>query len=104
MSRAPPASRSSDVSADRENPTVGRLAATQQETIDRIADEANDARRRMRGVATSAAVTAKRAQNRLVEAVGEKLHKARSHIERNPLATVGIAFAAGALLGRFIRR
>jgi ElaB/YqjD/DUF883 family membrane-anchored ribosome-binding protein len=83
---------------------MDRVAATQQETIDRIVDEANDVRRRVRGVAASAAVTAKRAQNRFVEAVGENLRKARSHMERNPHATVGIAFAAGALLGRLIRR
>ena len=83
---------------------MDRVAATQQETIDRIADEANGVRRKVRGVAASAAVTARRAQDRLVETVGENLRKARSHIKRNPHATVGIAFAAGALLGRFIRR
>ena len=80
---------------------MGRVAATQQETIDRIADEANGVRR---SVASSAAITAKRAQDRLVEAVDQNVRKARSHIVRNPHATVGIAFAAGALLGRFIRR
>jgi ElaB/YqjD/DUF883 family membrane-anchored ribosome-binding protein len=79
-------------------------AATQQETIDRIADEANDVKRRIRGVAASAAVGAKRAQDRLVEATDENVRKARSYIERNPLTTVGIAFVAGALLSSWIRR
>jgi ElaB/YqjD/DUF883 family membrane-anchored ribosome-binding protein len=79
-------------------------AATQQDTIDRIADEAKDVRRRIRGVAASAAVGAKRAQDQLVEAAGENARKARSYIERNPLTTVGIAFVAGALLSSWIRR
>jgi len=42
---------------------MDRVAATQQETIDRIADEANGVRRKVRGVAASAAVTARRAQS-----------------------------------------
>jgi ElaB/YqjD/DUF883 family membrane-anchored ribosome-binding protein len=104
MPLSPTASRSNDASTDHANPTTDRLAATQQETIDRIADEANDVRRRMRGVAASAAVTARRAQDRVVEAVRQNLPKARSYIERNPLTTVGIAFAAGAVLSRLIRR
>jgi ElaB/YqjD/DUF883 family membrane-anchored ribosome-binding protein len=80
------------------------LDGTQQETIDRIADEANDVQRTIHGAAVSAAVRAKRAQAQLVAAAGENLHKARSYITRNPLTTVGIAFAAGALLSRWIRR
>jgi ElaB/YqjD/DUF883 family membrane-anchored ribosome-binding protein len=83
---------------------MDRLAATQQETIDRIADDANDVRRKMRGVAASAAVTAKRAQDRLVDTVRRNLPKTRSYLGRHPLTTVGIAFAAGALLSRLIRR
>jgi ElaB/YqjD/DUF883 family membrane-anchored ribosome-binding protein len=83
---------------------MDRLAATQQETIERIANEANDVQRKLRGAAASAAVKAKRAQDQLVEAAGENVRKARSYIERNPLTTVGIAFAAGALLSRWIRR
>jgi ElaB/YqjD/DUF883 family membrane-anchored ribosome-binding protein len=104
MSHTPTASLRSDANNGAANPTMDRVAATQQETIDRIADEANGVRRRVSGVAARAAVTAKRAQDRFVEAVGENLRKARSRMERNPHATVGIAFAAGALLGRFIRR
>jgi ElaB/YqjD/DUF883 family membrane-anchored ribosome-binding protein len=100
MPHTPTASHRSDAT-DHANPAMDGRAATQQETIDRIADEANGVRR---SVAASAAITAKRAQDRLVEAVDQNVRKARSHIVRNPHATVGIAFAAGALLGRFIRR
>jgi len=91
------------MSKDHASPTTDHPDATQQETIDRIADEANDVQRRMRGVAASAAVRGKRAQDQLVEAAGENLRKARSYIERNPLTSVGIAFAAGALLSRWLR-
>jgi len=40
------ASRNSDTNKDHANPMTNRIAATQRETIDRIADEANDVRRR----------------------------------------------------------
>jgi ElaB/YqjD/DUF883 family membrane-anchored ribosome-binding protein len=81
-----------------------RLAATEQGTIDRIAEEANEAQLRLRRVAAKAAVTAKRAQDQLLEAAGENLSKARSYIGRNPLTTIGLAFAAGVLLSTWMRR
>ncbi len=104
MANSPFASRNSDTNKDHADPMMDRVAATQRETIDRIADEANDVRRGVRGVTATAAATAKRAQNRLVETAGEKLRNARSQIERNPLATVAIAFVSGVLLSRWIRR
>ena len=104
MPHTPTASHSSDARTDHANPTMDRLASTQQETIDRIADDANDVRRKMHGVAASAAVTARRAQDRLVNTARQNLRKTRSYLRRYPLATVGVAFAAGALLSRLIRR
>ena len=97
------ASHRSDAT-DHANPAMGGRAATQQETIDRIADDANDVRRKMHGVAASAGVMAKRAQDRLVDTVRQNLPMTRSYLGRHPLATVCIAFAAGALLSRLIRR
>lgn len=99
-----PPSASRDMNKDNADSIMDRVAATQQETIDRIADKANDVQRGVRGVAATAAAKAKRAQNRLVEAAEENLRSARSPIERNPLATVAIAFVAGVLLSRWIRR
>lgn len=107
MAKTPAASRNSDARNDPVGPMIDRLAATQQETIDRIAedaDDADDAQHSVRAVAAGAAVAANRAQDRLVEAAGENLRKARSYIERNPLATVGIAFAAGVLFSTWVRR
>ena len=45
MSHTPTASRRRDANNGPANPTMDRVAATQQETIDRIADEANGVRR-----------------------------------------------------------
>ena len=75
MARTPTASGNSDASKSPADPTTDPLAATQEETIDRIAREAN-----------------------------ENLRKGRSHMARNPLKTVGIAGAVGALLSTWIRR
>jgi len=103
MPHTPTASHRSDAT-DHANPAMDGRAATQQETIDRIADDANGVRRKMHGVAASAGVTAKRAQDRLVDTVRQNLLKTRSYLGRHPLTTVGLAFATGALLSRLIRR
>lgn len=104
MPHAPTASHSSDASIDQANRTMDRVASTQQESIDRIADDANDVRRKMHGVAASAAVTARRARDRLVNTACQNLRRTRSYLQRYPLTTVGVAFVAGALLSRLIRR
>ena len=72
MAPTPTASGNSDASKNPADPTTDPLAATQEETIDRIAREASQSR------------------------------KARSYV--NPLKTVGIAGAVGALLSTWIRR
>jgi ElaB/YqjD/DUF883 family membrane-anchored ribosome-binding protein len=43
-------------------------------------------------------------QDNALQTTEENLRKVRSFIENNPFATAGIAFAAGALLGAWVRR
>jgi ElaB/YqjD/DUF883 family membrane-anchored ribosome-binding protein len=74
------------------------------ETIDRVAPRANRAEHEVRGAAARAAGGAKLVQEQAVEAAEENVRKLRSYIGTNPLASAGIAFAAGALLSALVRR
>jgi len=92
------------VSSDFGNSTSDRLASMAHETIDRVTPKVNRVEHEVRGAATKAADGAKALQDNAVQATEENLRKVRSFIESNPLATAGIAFAAGALLSALVRR
>jgi ElaB/YqjD/DUF883 family membrane-anchored ribosome-binding protein len=92
------------ISMDSGNSATDRLASMAHETIDRVTPKANRAEHQVRGAAARAADSAKLMQGHAVEAAEENVRKLRSYIESNPLATAGIAFAAGALLSALIRR
>jgi ElaB/YqjD/DUF883 family membrane-anchored ribosome-binding protein len=68
------------------------------ETIDRVTPTATRAEHEVRGAAARAVDGATLTQEHAVEAAQLNVRKLRSFIESNPIATVGIAFAAGALL------
>src|SRR5512138_3243099 len=84
--------------------TTDRLASMAHETIDRVKPKANRAELEVRGAAAKTTEGAKQLQAQTVEAAEEALGKARSYMSSNPLTAVGIAFAAGALLGALVRR
>jgi len=84
--------------------TSDRLASMAHETIDRVTPKANRAEQEVRGAAARAADSAKLLQEQTVLATEENLRKVRSFIGSNPLATAGIVFAAGILLGALVRR
>jgi ElaB/YqjD/DUF883 family membrane-anchored ribosome-binding protein len=86
------------------NSTSDRLASMAHETIDRVTPKANRAEQQVRGAAAGAADSAELLQEQVAAAAGENVRKLRSYIESNPIATVGIAFAAGALLSALVRR
>lgn len=92
------------ISSEFGNSTSDRLASMAHETIDRVTPKVNRAEHEVRGAATRAADGAKVLQDNAVKLTEENLHKVRSFIETNPLATAGIAFAAGALLSALVRR
>jgi ElaB/YqjD/DUF883 family membrane-anchored ribosome-binding protein len=92
------------VSPEFGNLTTDRLASIAHETLDRVTSEANRAEREVRGAAIKAADSAKRLQEHAAAAAEDNLRKLKSYAESNPLITVGIAFAAGALLSALIRR
>jgi ElaB/YqjD/DUF883 family membrane-anchored ribosome-binding protein len=92
------------ISSDLGTSTSGRLASMAHETIDRVTPQVNRAEHEVRGAVSRAADDAKVLRENAVRATEENLRKVRSFIERNPLATAGIAFAAGALLSTLVRR
>lgn len=85
-------------------PATDGLATLAQDTIDRVAARANRAADDVFAAATRTVETAKQAQERAVAAGDESLRSVRSYVERNPLTTIGIAVALGALLTTLIRR
>ncbi len=84
--------------------TSDRLASMAHETIDRVAPKANRVEHEVRDAAARAADGAKVLQDNALLTTEENLRKVRSFIGSNPLATAGIAFAAGALLSAWVRR
>jgi ElaB/YqjD/DUF883 family membrane-anchored ribosome-binding protein len=84
--------------------TTDGLATMAHETIDRAAASANRATDEVFAAATRTVETAKQAQERAIAAGDESLRRVRSYVERNPLTTIGIAVALGALLTTLIRR
>jgi ElaB/YqjD/DUF883 family membrane-anchored ribosome-binding protein len=84
-------------------PTDG-LSSMARETIDRVAATANRAADEVRAAATKTVEAAKHTRAQAVAAGDASLRSVRSFAERNPLTTIGIAAAAGALLITLIRR
>jgi ElaB/YqjD/DUF883 family membrane-anchored ribosome-binding protein len=92
------------VSNDFVSSTSDRLASMAHEAIDRATPRLSRAEQEARAAAAKAADSAKLLQEHAVQFTEENLSKVRSFIGSNPLATAGIAFAAGALLSALIRR
>lgn len=86
------------------NSVSDRLASMAHETIDRVAPKASRVEHELRGAAAKAAEGAKALPDNALQTAETHLRKVRSFIETHPLATAGIAFAAGALLSAWVRR
>lgn len=74
------------------------------ETVDKVADTARSAEQQARGAASRAADKAREAEGRMRTAADEGLTTIRSYVEQNPLASAGIAFAAGIVVSSLLRR
>lgn len=84
--------------------TTDHFAAKAHETVDTIAERVQHAEREVRGAAAKTAAQARQIQEDATEKAEESLRRAHSYLESNPLAFVGIAFAAGLLLSSLLRR
>jgi len=82
---------------------VERVAQTAHETVDRVAAAAAPALERLRSSATNASGTLQAKADQLGQMQEEWIANARNYVRENPLAAVGIAVAAGWLIGRLGR-
>ena len=98
-----------DASRPADQPRGGRattehLASMAHDTVDRVADAANQAERQLRGAATRTAEHARELQGQAAEMADEHVQKVRSYVRENPFTSAGIAFAAGVILSAILRR
>lgn len=84
--------------------TSDHLASMAHETIDRVTPKANRVETEARDTAARAAEGAKNIEEQALDTAREGLHRVQAFIEKNPLMSAGIAFAAGGLLSMLIRR
>jgi ElaB/YqjD/DUF883 family membrane-anchored ribosome-binding protein len=84
--------------------TTQRLAEKAHQTVDRAAEVATEAEATLRSSAARAAETLRAGEERAAETFDEGLTKVRTYVEKNPLASAGIAFAAGIVVSMLLRR
>ena len=84
--------------------TTDRVAEKAHRTIDGAAASVNEAERELRRSAAEAADRVKRSEEQLTAAVDEHVEKVKAYIEKNPIASAGMAFVAGLLISTFLRR
>jgi ElaB/YqjD/DUF883 family membrane-anchored ribosome-binding protein len=81
-----------------------RLAARAHQTIDKAAGAASGAEGQIRRAAARAAVRARALEGQAKDSADRNMRKLRTYIEHNPLTSAGLAFAAGVLLSKLLRR
>ena len=98
------ATRNGHHEKESQTATTDHFAAKAHETVDSIAERAQSAEREVRKAAARTTKQARQLRDEYAETAEEGLERARSYLESNPLAVVGIAFVAGVLLSAMIRR
>lgn len=86
------------------SPATERLAEKAHRSIDGAAASVAEAERELRRAAAEAAERARRSEEQLAEALDRNLSRVRGYIEKNPIQSAGIAFAAGIVLSALLRR
>lgn len=84
--------------------TTHRVAERAHQTIDRAAEMAADAEQSLRSSAARAGEKLRETEARAADTLDESVNQIRSYVEKNPLASAGIAFAAGLLVSALLRR
>lgn len=85
-------------------PEAERLAERAHRTIDDAAAGAARAEREIRRVAADAADRIRRTDGEVAEMLDQNLRKVREYVEKNPMQSAAIAFAAGVVLSSLLRR
>ena len=81
-----------------------RLADRAHETIENAAAGAAHVEREIRRVAADTAERIRHSEGELADVLDENLRKVREYVERNPMQSAAIAFAAGVVLSSLLRR
>lgn len=85
-------------------PAAERLAEQAHRRVDQAAARAADAEREIREAASDMADRLRRSEAEVAEVIDQNLRKVRQYIEKNPIQSAGIAFAAGIVLSSLLRR
>lgn len=88
----------------RNSAATQRVAERAHQTIDRAAEVASEAEETVRGTAARAAEKLKVSEERAAETLEDGVERVRTYVERNPLTSAGIAFAAGLVVSVLLRR
>jgi len=102
--REPEAVETERQAANRSSATTQRIADKAHQTIDRAAEAATEAEKSVRSTAAKAAEKVKLSEERAAETIDESMQSIKTYVEKNPLASAGIAFAAGLVVSMLIRR
>lgn len=81
-----------------------RVAEKAHHTIDNAARNVGEAERRARETAAEATARARAAEERAEATLDENIHRVKDYVERNPMASAGIAFVAGVVISGLLRR
>jgi ElaB/YqjD/DUF883 family membrane-anchored ribosome-binding protein len=84
--------------------TTDHLASLAPEAIDRVTPTASRIETELNGAAASTAEEVRHLEEQALDKARNGLQNAQAYIEKNPLMSAGIAFAAGAILSMLIRR
>jgi ElaB/YqjD/DUF883 family membrane-anchored ribosome-binding protein len=80
--------------------TIDRMSAAARPGVDRVASTAHRAVDRMAGMASQAADTLSVQGQKLKDAQGRVMANSRTYVRDHPIASIGIAVAAGFLISR----
>ncbi|HUO82182.1 MAG TPA: hypothetical protein VM616_04920 [Gammaproteobacteria bacterium] len=86
------------------HPTTNRATEVAHEAIDRAAASAGPAEDRLRETATEARARLRQSGERLQERSGDLAQQTQRYVDEHPLASLGIAFAAGLVVASLLRR
>lgn len=89
--------------AGTENPLTDKTVSAAHEAIDSLSERVARTERSVRGMVNDSSENLSARQAEMKIKVDDSLDSARSYARENPLMTVGLAFAAGALVAALLR-
>ncbi len=86
------------------SPWTDKTSDTLHETVDKVATKASTAEENIRNAASKSADTVSVKKDELQKQLNSSVGRARKAAAENPLATAGIAFAAGLVVSALLSR